>query len=89
MGNALHKTLSHQSILVSCSISSFTDIINETRVDEEDADNAIIPYSPSESILVLFVVSTGNFGDFVGGIPGTNHSAIGHVIQCNTSYMNY
>ena len=62
---------------------------DETRVDEEDADNAIIPYSPSESILVLFVVSTGNFGDFVGGIPGTNHSAIGHVIQCNTSYMNY
>ena len=53
---------------------------DETRIDEEDADNAVVPYSPSESVLNLFIISTGNFGDFMGAIGGTNHSAIGHVI---------
>ena len=40
----------------------------------------MVPYSPSESVLVLFIVSMGNFGDFAGAIPGTNHSPIGHVM---------
>ena len=54
---------------------------NSEDLDEEDADNAIIPDGPIESFIIMFIVSLGNFGDFVGGLPGTNHSFIGKVVQ--------
>ena len=52
---------------------------DDSRLEEEDADNAIVPDGPVEAIIILFIVSLGNFGDFVGGLPGTNHSFIGKV----------